>query len=128
MGWFGKEANMSTESGDRAFEAWAESLQAEYDAFLRQTWAAMQAARKGHWIADTEEHVREAGESFRQKALEKLLQAKVAEGQGSFSPSTRRRLDEQGSAEGHAPDGGGPRGSTASGVAAARRRPGRAGG
>ena len=119
---------MSAESSEREFAAWAESLHLEYDAFLRQSWAAMQAARKGHWIADTEEHVRAAGEAFRQKALEKLLQAQVAAGQGSFSPSAGRRLDEQGAADGHAPDGGGARRGAAAGVAAARRRAGRAGG
>ncbi len=119
---------MSVESGDREFEAWAESMHAEYEAFLRQSWAAMQAARKGHWIADTEEHVRQAGEAFRQQALEKLLQAKVAEGQGSFSPSAGRGVGEQGPAAGHPSDGGGARGSPAAGVAAARRRAGRAGG
>ena len=118
---------MSAESGEREFEAWAEALHAEYDVFLRQSWAAMQAARQGHWIEDTEEHVRQAGEAFRRQALEKLLQAKVAEGQGSFSPSTGRRLDEQGPADGHPSDGGGARGSQAAGVAAARRRAGRAG-
>lgn len=40
---------MSAELGHREFAAWAESLRQEYDAFLRQSWAAMQAARKGHW-------------------------------------------------------------------------------
>lgn len=128
LGGFGKEANMSAGSSDQEFEVWAESLRAEYDAFLRQSWAAMQAARQGHWIEDTEEHVRAAGEAFRRQALEKLLQAKVAEGQGAFSPSAGRRLAEQGSADGDAPDGGGARGGAAPGVAAARRRPGRTGG
>jgi len=118
---------MSAESSEREFAAWAESLHAEYEAFLRQSWAAMQAARKGHWIEDTEEHVRAAGEAFRQQALEKLLQAQVTAGQDSFSPSDGR-LGQQGFADGHAPDGGGARGGTAPGVAAARRRAGRAGG
>jgi hypothetical protein len=110
------------------FEDWAASLRAEYDAFLRQTWTALQAARKGHWIEDTEEHVRQAGEVFRRKALEKLLQAKVTEEQKSFSPSAGRGLGEQGSTHGDAPDGGGTRGGAAPGVATADGRPGRAGG
>ena len=118
---------MSAEASEREFAAWAESLHAEYDAFLRRSWAAMQAARQGHWIEDTEEHVRAAGEAFRQKALEKLLQAQVAAGQDSFSPSGGG-LGQQGSAGGHAPDGGGARGGAAAGVAPARRRAGRAGG
>ena len=118
---------MSAESSARELAAWAESLHAEYDAFLRQSWAALQAARKGHWIEDTEEHVRAAGEAFRQQALEKLLQAQVAAGQDAFSPSAGG-LGQQGSAAGHAPDGGGARGGTAPSVAPARRRAGRAGG
>ena len=118
---------MSAESSDREFAAWAESLHLEYDAFLRQSWAALQAARKGHWIADTEEHVRAAGEAFRRQALEKLLPAQVAAGQDSFSPSGGG-LGQQGAADGDAPDGSGTRGGATAGVAAARRRAGRAGG
>ena len=118
---------MRAESSDREFEVWAESMHTEYDAFLRQSWAAMQTARKGHWIEDTEEHVCAAGEAFRQKALEKLLQAQVAAGQDSFSPSGGG-LGQQGSADSHAPDGGGARGGAAPGVAATRGRVGGAGG
>jgi hypothetical protein len=53
---------MSAESCDREFEVWAASLREEYDAFLRQTRAAMQAARRGHWIEDAQEHVRQSGD------------------------------------------------------------------
>jgi hypothetical protein len=118
---------MSAESSEREFAIWAESLRTEYDAFLRQSWAAMQAARLGHWIEDTEEHVRQAGEAFRQKALEKLLQIQVDAGQGSFSPSGSG-LGQQGSATGDPSDGGGARGGPAPGMAPARRRRGGAGG
>lgn len=119
---------MSSEFGQREFEAWAEEMRGEYDAFLRQSWAAMQAARKGHWIEETEEVVRDAGEVFRQKALERLLQMQVEAEQKSFSPSAGCRLDEQGPAGGDAPDGGRPRGGAASRVAASRRRADRTGG
>ena len=119
---------MSAESSEREFAAWAESMHLEYDAFLRQSWAAMQAARKGHWIADTEEHVRQAGEVFRQKAMEKLLQMQVAAGQASFSPSAGGGLEEQGSAQGDASDGGGACGGATPRVASPGRRAGRAGG
>jgi hypothetical protein len=118
---------MGAELSEREFEVWAEALRTEYDAFLRQSWAAMQAARKGHWIEDTEEVVRDAGEVFRQKALEKLLQMQVAAGQGSFSPSGGG-LGQQGSADSHAPDGGGARAGATAGMAPARRRHGGAGG
>jgi hypothetical protein len=46
----------------------------------------MQAARKDCWIEDTAEHVRQANKEFRRQALEKLPQAKVAEGQKSCCP------------------------------------------
>jgi hypothetical protein len=118
---------MSAALNDGEFEVWAQSLHAEYDAFLRQSWAALQVARRGHWIEDTEEHVRQAGEVFRRQALEKLLQWQVQAGQGAFSPSGGR-LAQQGPAAGDASDGGGARGRNAAGVAAARRRAGRAGG
>ena len=123
-----RRPSMSAVLAGTEFEAWAQSLREEYAVFLRQTWTAMQAARQGHWIEDTEEQVRAAGEVFRRQALEKLLQAQVAEGQKSFSPSAGRGLGEQGSAPGDAPDGGGARGGAAPGVAAARGRAGRTGG
>ena len=123
-GWVGlaRRPSMSAELSDREFEVWAESLRAEYDAFLRRTWAARQAARKGHWIEDTEEQVREAGEAFRRKALEQLLQTQVAEGQNSFSPSGGRGLGEQAAAAGAAPDGGRARDREAADGVAGRTR------
>lgn len=114
---------MSAELSEAEFERWAASLRTEYDAFLRKSWAAMQAARLGHWIEDTEEHVRQAGEVFRQKALEKLLQLQVDAGQGTFSPSAGG-VGQQGSAAGHPSDGGGARGCPAAGLAAVRGRRG----
>ncbi len=56
---------MSAELSERQFEMWAAGMRGEYEAFLRQSWAAMQAARTGHWIKDTEEQVQDAGETFR---------------------------------------------------------------
>jgi len=115
---------MDAEARDREFEAWAAGLQAEYHAFLRHSWAAMQAARKGHWIEDTEEQVWQAGEAFRRKALQQLLQMRVAAEQKSFSPSGGGAVGQQGPADGHASDECGARGGHPPGVAAARRRAG----
>ena len=86
--------------------AWEQAMQKECAAFLEQTRAAMNAARKGHWIADTEEVVRDAGERLRERTLEKLLQLRVQAEEGAFSPSARRRLGEQGASADRAPDGG----------------------
>jgi hypothetical protein len=70
----------------------------------------MNAAREGHWIADTEEVVRDAGERLRQRALEKLLQLRVQAGEGAFSPSgPAGGMAGQGAAGGGTPDGGGAR-------------------
>jgi len=110
-------------------EAWEEALEAEFRAFLEETRAAMHAAREGHWIADTEEVVRDAGERLRQRALEKLLQLRVAAGERSFSPcGSAGRVAGQGPAGGNAPDGGGPRASSPAGVVEKRRREPRTGG
>lgn len=83
---------MSAEASARDFEAGAATMRGEYDVFPRQTWAAMQAARKGHWIEDTEEHVRDAGEVFRPRALAKLLPLQVEAEQGSLSLSAGRAV------------------------------------
>jgi hypothetical protein len=109
-------------------EAWEQALEAEYRAFLEETRAAMNAAREGHWIADTEEVVRDAGERFRQRALEKLLQLRVRAGEGSFSPSAPGGMAGQGAAGGGAPDGGGPRAGSSAGVVEERHGDARAGG
>ena len=91
-------------------EAWEQALAAEFAAFMAETRAAMNAAREGHWIADTEEVVRDAGARLRQRALEKLLQLRVQAGEGAFSPAgPPGRVAGQGAAGGGTPDGGGPR-------------------
>jgi hypothetical protein len=106
-------------------EAWQPAWAAEFRAFLDETRAAMNAAREGHWIADTEEVVRDAGERLRQRALERLLQLRVQAGEGAFSPSgPAGGLGGQGAAAGGAPDGGGTRaGSPPRVVEAGRRDP-----
>ena len=106
-------------------EAWEQALAAEFAAFLDETRAAMNAAREGHWIADTEEVVRDAGARLRQRALEKLLQLRWQAGKGAFSTAgAAGRVAGQGAAGGGTPDGGGPRaGSPARVVAEGRRDP-----
>jgi hypothetical protein len=108
-------------------EAWEQAMEAEFQAFLEETRAAMNAAREGHWITDTEEVVREAGARLRQRALEKLLQLQVQAEESSFSPSQGQRLAGEGSAVYRAPDGGGSRANSSAGVVEARERSPRAG-
>jgi hypothetical protein len=103
-------------------EAWEQALAAEFAAFLEETRAAMNAAREGHWIADTEEVVRDAGARLRQRALEQLLQLRVQAGEGAFSPSgPAGRVAGQGVAGGGTPDGGGPRARSPARVVEKRR-------
>ena len=77
-------------------------MQDEFAALAEQIAAAMNAAKTGRIIADTEEPVRDANAVFRERMFQKalsLLQAK----QEAFSPSAQR-AEEQGSADRHAPD------------------------
>jgi len=79
------------------------ALAGDFDELVAKMMAAMNAAKAGSIIADSEEPVRDAHAEFRQRAYQKameLLQAK----QESFSPSAGR-AEEQGQAEDHAPDG-----------------------
>jgi hypothetical protein len=65
------------------------ALAADFRALAEQMAAAMNQARDGSIIADSEEPVRDAHAAFRQQAYQKaldLLQAK----QEAFSPSARR--------------------------------------
>lgn len=118
-----------TPSEDRAvsFERWAGEIRPEFEAFLRQTWAAMNAARVGHWIADTEEVLRQARDALGQKAFEKLLQLRIEAEEGAFSPSGGGGLAEQGPPGGHASDRRGARAGAAAGVVEKRGRAGDAG-
>jgi len=104
-------------------------LAAEFAAFMEETRAAMNAAREGHWIADTEEVVRDAGERLRQRALEKLLQLRVQAGEGAFSPAgPPGGVAGQGAAGGGTPDGGGARAGSPPRMVEKRRRHPSAGG
>lgn len=105
------------------FAAWAEAMRGEFEGFLRETWQAMSSARKGYWIADTEEVMRQARDRLGQRAYEKLLQLRIdageaavagpagaagSEGPGAFSPSGRLGgPPEQGPQGGDASDGSG---------------------
>jgi hypothetical protein len=98
-------------------------LAAEFAGFLAETRAALNAAREGHWIADTEEVVRDAGERLRQRALERLLQLRVQAGEGAFSPAgPPGRLAGQGTPGGGTPDGGGARAGSPARVVEEGRR------
>jgi hypothetical protein len=100
---------MSEKTTDDVMMAvWKAALEAEVQAFREETLQAMNAARPGHWIEDTEQVVREAGERFRRRALEKLLQLRVQAGEGVFSPGGPRGVGEQGAAGRAAPDPGAP--------------------
>lgn len=75
----------------------------DFDALAEEMAEAMNEARSGRIIADSEEPVRDAHGRFRQKAYEKaigLLQAKRED----FSPSAQR-AQEQGPQVDNPPDG-----------------------
>jgi hypothetical protein len=78
--------------------AWQAALAAEVQAFQAETLRAVNVARPGHWMEDTEQVVKEAGERFRRRALEMLLQLRVQAGEGAFSPDGGRGVGEQGPA------------------------------
>jgi len=83
--------------------AWAGDI----DRMAEEVAAAMNAAKAGSIIADSEEPVRDANAEFRERAFEqalRLLQAK----QEAFSPSAEG-VAEQGTPGGDASDGQRPR-------------------
>jgi len=78
-------------------------MAADFDRLVAEVAAAMNAAKDGRIIADTEEPVRDAHAGFRERVYAqaiRLLQSK----QEAFSPSARR-ASEQGPAADHPSDG-----------------------
>jgi hypothetical protein len=81
-------------------------LEKEYQSLKQKICEAMNTAKLGRIIADTEEPVRDAHAVFRQQAYQKaidLLSQRLA--QGDFSPSAHSAagaVEEQGSPENHA--------------------------
>jgi len=108
--------------GGVARETWKAAWEAEVQTFRDETLRAMNAARPGHWIADTEQVVKEAGERFGRRALEKLLPLRGQAGEDALSPGGPRGVGAQGAAAGAAPDGGGARDRKAADVVAGRTR------
>jgi hypothetical protein len=65
-------------------------LQGEFKALAEQLAGAMNAAKAGRIIADTEEPVRDAHAVFRQQAYQKAIDLLARRaGQEAFSPSAR---------------------------------------
>ena len=105
--------------GGLEFERWSEAMRGEFDEFRHETWQAMNKARTGYWIADTEEVMRQARDRLGRRAYENLLQLRLDAGEaggeagsggpGAFSPSRLRaaRWAEQGPQADHAFDGRG---------------------
>ena len=65
------------------------ALAADIDRLAEKTAAAMNAAKAGRIIADSEEPVRDAHAEFRQKAFEQALRL-LQNKQEAFSPSAPR--------------------------------------
>jgi len=78
------------------------ALAGEIEAFLKEVAGAMNGARAGRIIADSEEPVRDANAVFRQRAFEKALSL-LQEKREAFSPSAQRTA-EQGQAGHYASD------------------------
>lgn len=56
---------------------------------VRQVMAAVNGARDGHWIDDSEEAVNDLMNELRRKVYQEALQARTDAAEASFSPSGR---------------------------------------
>jgi len=80
-----------------------QALAADFDQLAQEMAAAMNGAKAGHIIADTEEVVRDAQAHFRERAYAQAIRLLQSQ-QEAFSPSARR-TSEQGPAADHPSDG-----------------------
>lgn len=65
-------------------------LLAEFEATIEAVADAVDNARNGCWIADSEEPSRQALERFRRTAYEAAVQAKLDAAEAAFPPSAQR--------------------------------------
>ena len=79
------------------------AMAADFEQLTQEMAAAMNAAKDGSIIADTEERVRDANAEFRQRVYAKAISL-LQDKQEAFSPSAPR-AQEQGQAADHASDG-----------------------
>lgn len=78
-------------------------MAADFERLVEQVAAAMNAAKDGHIIADTEELVRDANAVFREQMYTQAIRLLQSQ-QEAFSPSAPR-TSEQGQATDHPSDG-----------------------
>lgn len=67
-------------------EAFVEAMKEETERMLRQVMQAVNKARDGAWINESEEPVRDLMGDYRQRVFEKALQMRVGAAEGAFSP------------------------------------------
>ena len=68
-------------------EALKRDLHGMVDGLAEQIMGAVNGARKGHLINDSEEPVRVAGHEFLRAAFEAAIQKRIAAAEAAFSPS-----------------------------------------
>jgi hypothetical protein len=75
-----------------------QAMMADVERLAEEVAEAMNAARDGHIIADTEELVREANAVFRERLYEKAIRL-LQDQQEAFSPSARRPTQQRGASD-----------------------------
>ena len=80
-----------------------QAMAADFDRLAQEVAAAMNAAKDGHIIADTEELVRDANAVFREQMYAKAIRL-LQNQQEAFSPSARRAAEQRPAAD-HVSDG-----------------------
>lgn len=75
-----------------------QAMAAEFEQLAQKVAAAMNDAKDGHIIADTEELVRDANAVFREQMYAKAIRL-LQDQQEAFSPSARRTAKQRGAAD-----------------------------
>jgi hypothetical protein len=65
----------------------AESMKQEAEQLLKDVMEAVNQAPDGHWIAGSEEQVRDRFAEFRKRVFEAALQARIDAAEAAFPPS-----------------------------------------
>jgi hypothetical protein len=68
-------------------QQFADSMKQEFEEFAKQVMDAVNDAPDGHWIAGSEEQVRDLCAEMRRKIFERAVQQRVDAAEAAFPPS-----------------------------------------
>lgn len=95
---------MSQEAPKLDLDEYRKKMREAFEQTMNQVADAVNNARRGRWIRDSEEKARDVLEEFRRVAFETAVQMRIDAAEAAFSPSEERNDTAAAAAQGAAAD------------------------